>query len=972
MGDAQTCGMGMSDPTIIPNSIRRYLRRYVMRRRRIALMRRLGIAAAFSMLWMLGCAVIDRIVPMPGALRAVLFTIDVLAVVTLLLRPLVAIFRRQFDWQAAAAQVERRDPRFSGQLETVVSQLLLPAQIRASSPMVSRIAGEAGALAAQGKSSRLIALAPALRPWLLAIAIALLGAGLWRNSWLELPTLLRRELMPLARINAVTTARISVEPGDVDLNQGESCTVVARTQHLGSPPMIRLSNDGREFTSHAMSALGADQFSFTLQQVDRDWQYDVSGGDARSETYTIRVLRRPGVSQVRVQYSYPQYMHRDPATFVRDDGRIEAPVGTQAILSIVCTEPLAAAAVVFDGRRIPLRQTSDPNILQASLTITKSGPYELQLTSTRGVKGVPPRETVIEAIPDLPPQVVLRDSVLQASVDPMDRINLRARASDDHGIVDGNVNLAINGKTAQSYRMKPTDPLQATLNLADWSVAIGDVVRVWFEARDAIGQIGRSDSVTLVVSPTGIDVDRLACAGQLDAASKLSVSLSDEWNEALRSDAAPTRGSGSFGRNTHVARCEALADQLSGVLMRAIARNQNRELTTTLLEMVDRVAICQAGAHEAMASDDSVDVEQRKSTMLRAQRLARIMEKELSAVAMGEQARCARADLVNLQALVVLSDSTDPAHAAILRAALEAFGRSLDDRITSLGIQPDDEHVMDLLQDKASAADEWINWAQAIDWKKLAMETRTPELSQRLLLASRAEALRPDADFAQARDLNLAAYASGNWSTKALRSFLNSLTALQDPRRSLRMRAGQNPELDAFEAAARQRPINVRGVQLSQLPAIISTITEKSDPSMISPSGVDERIDRLNRMRPFLSLAGQGRWVDWLEDGLIERSPLSAARELARHSEPAEQQAAIRACEIAARDAARYQARVMIESSPAIAQILSDSRSSMSKGDESAPVPPAPATTEPSGSIVSSDTFDDALRIYFQLLRKAQ
>ena len=379
---------------------------------------------------------------------------------------------------------------------------------------------------------------------------------------MNLPTLLRRELLPLARISAVTTTRIDVEPGDIDVAQDQPCTIIAHAKRLGSSaPTIRLSSDGREFVTHPMTPLGDGRFSFTLPQIDRDWEYDVSGGDARSEHYTIRVLRRPGVSQVRVHYVYPAYMNRPSASLVRDDGRLEAPVGTQAVVDLVCTDAVASASLVMGDRRIALHPTNEPNVLRAEISIVRSEPYEVQLISPRGMQGIAPKNTSIDAQPDSPPRVVWMGAPLDVCIDPMDCITLGARASDDYGIVAADCQVQINQQAPHSYPLAVVkSPKQqmftATLNLADWRVTIGDVIHVWFEARDAAGQVGRCEVASILVAPTSVD-DQLACAAQLDVAAKISQTLADEWGEALHTDAAPAKGSGSFRRNTHLSRCEA-------------------------------------------------------------------------------------------------------------------------------------------------------------------------------------------------------------------------------------------------------------------------------------------------------------------------------------------------------------------------------------------------------------------------------
>src|SRR5947207_9073981 len=101
----------MSDPSIIPASIRRYLRRYVLRRRLLALLRALGMAIAFALAWTFLWALVDRLLPLPGFVRTILLIVNVATISAMLFRPIRAMVLLRFDWHAAAAQIERRDPR---------------------------------------------------------------------------------------------------------------------------------------------------------------------------------------------------------------------------------------------------------------------------------------------------------------------------------------------------------------------------------------------------------------------------------------------------------------------------------------------------------------------------------------------------------------------------------------------------------------------------------------------------------------------------------------------------------------------------------------------------------------------------------------------------------------------------------------------------------------------------------------------
>src|SRR5436190_1635196 len=88
----------MSNPAIIPPAIRRYLRRHILRRRAIALLRSVAMACIAASVWMLAWALVDRLLPLPAAIRVSLLTIVVVAIVWILFRPIRRALLPRFDW----------------------------------------------------------------------------------------------------------------------------------------------------------------------------------------------------------------------------------------------------------------------------------------------------------------------------------------------------------------------------------------------------------------------------------------------------------------------------------------------------------------------------------------------------------------------------------------------------------------------------------------------------------------------------------------------------------------------------------------------------------------------------------------------------------------------------------------------------------------------------------------------------------
>jgi hypothetical protein len=663
-------------------------------------------------------------------------------------------------------------------------------------------------------------------------------------------------------------------------------------------------------------------------------------------------------------------MNRQPTTVTRDDGLLEAPAGTQATIDLVCTEPVASAAIEINGQRIAASSTNQANVVRTSLSLTQSGPYTVRLRSTRGVDGVSPANTILRVQPDSPPVVQWLGESTDVRVDSMDRVRLRYRAQDDYGVAKTWVMVQINGASVHQFPVTAMSSSsqglqQISPNLAEWRVTIGDVMRVWIEAADATGQIGRSEPVRIIAAPMSVTPDQLDCVAELEQAAKLSQASAEQWGEAVRGDASQNRGPGVFGRNTHLARCEGLDRQLQGAVLRAITKNQRIDLTTALADMVDRITVCQACAQAAVAADEAADPIIRQRVIERAESQARLVRNRLRVLTVGERARCIRMDLSNLQVLLTRADSLDAVRASALRESLNAAGRKLDEQITALGVQPDDERLVDLLQEKVAAADSVVEASGPVNWPGVARNISPAELSQRLLAASRGEALRPDADFGKAQDLNLAACAIASHPAEALAA-LQHTPAWESAQNALRKLAGQNRELAAFDAAAGEKPVMIDPKAIANS---IRAVEAKSDSSSIAGPDVAGTFDQLGRFASLRVLMSTFS-IEPLREFAIERMPLETAKLLSQR--PGEHLAAVRAAQLAAASAARCQARRQIESVPTIAELLDDPNGNTPTES----VPPVVESSRPSTSHAAqsaeSPGFEEPLRLYFDMLKKGR
>src|SRR3954454_12357288 len=211
----------MSSPAALPPQIRRFVSAYVRRRRRIALTVAAALCVCFALAWILAWAVVDRLLSLAAPVRFALLGCNIAEIALLLSRPMVALVRRRTDWSIAAAQIERNQPALGERLQTVTSQLLHEPAVRGSPQLLAKLTDDLVTDLAAADIRRVAPIRTALKPWIAAASVAMSALALSMLPGLDLPTLIARQLMPWREIAAVTTTRLSVEPGDADVIQGQ-------------------------------------------------------------------------------------------------------------------------------------------------------------------------------------------------------------------------------------------------------------------------------------------------------------------------------------------------------------------------------------------------------------------------------------------------------------------------------------------------------------------------------------------------------------------------------------------------------------------------------------------------------------------------------------------------------------------------------------------------------------------------------
>lgn len=779
----------MTAPSTLPAPLRSYLSEFVVRRRRLGLLCGCGYALLTFGLWMLVWCSVDRFAHLPSAARAVLLAAGTGATGYLLVRS-VRHWLKPPDWVAVAEQVEQANPRFGQKLITVTSQVLATPDHRGSDQMLGRLSEEVSReVEVRPHPRHANGIGRALGPWagclvLVGLSLALLGVPGFGFGQLAV-----RFVAPLADVPAVTTTRLDVSPGDADVVQSQPVTIEAHATQLGDASLtVYLSDNQRDWSAATMTPSGGGAFNFTIQSVDRDLRYYVSGGDARSPAFSVRVLRRPAVARFTVRYTYPSYTRLAPATASNEDGRIEAPVGTHVALTVTATEPLRDAVLSFDGQKLPTQSTPDPASRRAEWDVGAGGSYDVELTSVRDVRGSGPAGCAVRALPDLPPQVRLLRGGESLSQAPREIVPISYEVLDDFAVASVTLRSQLNSEPPALISLKLWGDPRRQQDVYNYdlaaipNVAIGDVLTLTLVAGDSGGHEVASSPLQILVSPRTVDLATYQLIVELGRSAQLSRTVANALLESSRAQDQPAaqpdrRAAGFQSSGARADRALSNASQTAGLLrqslLKAVTHSGPTTLSRALVCWVDEAEVASAAAQEAFRQSGAaggLGDAGRQALSAACTRAVRLAD-DLETVYRAEQADATARDLHNLEAL---RTETSDKNAKSRRRVSETLGRMRQEitaQARQLGLDataPDFSRRLDQVHAAGDAvaaarASNPVDYGAAVAlWARelAANPQKRPGMDARLSAAAQAEAIRSDADLSRARDLDVTARAA--------------------------------------------------------------------------------------------------------------------------------------------------------------------------------------------------------------------
>lgn len=454
-----------------------------------------------------GEAVVDLLMPLPSGVRAVLLIGAIGAVGYIVYRYMIQPVRMGLTLRDVALNVERQHPELEDRLVSALQFGDRNADDPIEAHMLQRLVTDA-AEHAEGIDFNATVDKTRKRKYLgIAVAAITLSTLLLLIFPVEIRTVLHRLLIPWEKTSPVLATRLSVQPGSARIPRGQSLRINVEVAGKGADKVrlgytrLNQSSIAEEAEPDRHSPLEQqvnmvqieeekDRFEYEIFNIKGDIQYYVLANNTESERYNIEVFDIPSVVDISVSYTYPEYTQLKPVV-QQGDGNIHAVAGTVAEVRITTNKAIQSAIfTVADNDAIPMN-VSDGRTLTASLDVIEDGKYTVELHCINGLKNQTPIEYSIRAIPDNPPEVVIREPGRDIEATKLEEVQVVVEATDDYKVEEIALRYTIGSAEAQELPMETVDvgtkkAISGSYNfyLEELNVEPGDVISYYAQATD--------------------------------------------------------------------------------------------------------------------------------------------------------------------------------------------------------------------------------------------------------------------------------------------------------------------------------------------------------------------------------------------------------------------------------------------------------------------------------------------------------
>ena len=489
-----------------------------------------------------GEAIVDWLMPLPSPVRIALLTVGAGVTGYLLYKYLVRPLRASLTLRDVALNVERNHPDLEDRLVSAIEFGDRESTDPIEAHMLQRLL-EDTTQRTEGIDFKATIDHSRTRKHVGIVVLVFVGCCVLSLLFpKEIHTSLLRVFTPWEKTDPILTTYLTVEPGNARILRGKSLPIHVTVTGKSTEKVVLTYHDTRasdaptaetETTEQQINMLRnpSDKrgFAYEIFNIDADMEYYIVANEVTSERYTVEVFDMPRVTEISVAYTYPAYTGLKPVVQT-GSGDIQAVVGARAELKIVTNKAIQAAKFTLEAdtrqdsffqelTEIPESEAaqmvvSGGNTLTTTIDVVADGKYAVELLCIDGFNNEIPIEYNIKAIPDAPPEVVIKEPGRDIKTTKLGEVEIIAEATDDYGVAElklryrtgvdesQEVVLNANAPPLSTIEAKATDPSLVhrvlegsyTFYIEEFDLEPGDVISYYAYATDNNTQTGPGEA----------------------------------------------------------------------------------------------------------------------------------------------------------------------------------------------------------------------------------------------------------------------------------------------------------------------------------------------------------------------------------------------------------------------------------------------------------------------------------------------
>ncbi|MAT38673.1 MAG: hypothetical protein CL946_03615 [Ectothiorhodospiraceae bacterium] len=225
-----------------------------------------------------------------------------------------------------------------------------------------------------------------------------------------------------------------VEPGDIEAVKGQPVTLRARTTSYEDITVnFQLKEDGQDdFDAVNAVSDSAGDYLFEIDDVRSTFTYYAEAKGYRSKMFTVSVVDRPLVRNMRIGMDFPSYTGLSDRVLDDNTGDITALAGTKLSYELQLNKEVASARIVYsDSEEVALQVEGKSAFLNTRLMKNRS--YHFELTDQAGIESINPITYSMTVVPDMNPAIEVVEPERLTELDEDMRVPIVALISDDFG-----------------------------------------------------------------------------------------------------------------------------------------------------------------------------------------------------------------------------------------------------------------------------------------------------------------------------------------------------------------------------------------------------------------------------------------------------------------------------------------------------------------------------------------------------------